>query len=162
MIVARAVAFADEHGTDTLSMRKLTAELGYEVMSLYNHVANKAEVLSPMVDAVAAEIPPSDPAVDPNVDVRTLAVDTRAALVRHRWAAGLWLRQMPGPPASPTWSRPSGARRQRHDAVGRQPRLSRRQLPRDRLHPAGECNGLRMGALVPDDLARWAHEGWNQ
>jgi AcrR family transcriptional regulator len=96
-IVARGVAFADEHGTDALSMRKLAAELGYEVMSLYNHVANKAEVLSLMVDAVAAEIPAPDPDVEPLVAVRTLAVETRAALVRHRWAASLWLRQLPGP-----------------------------------------------------------------
>ena len=96
-IVARAVAFADERGTDALSMRKLAAELGYEVMSLYNHVANKNEVLALMVDAVAAEIPAPDPDDDPLVAVRTLAVDTRAALVRHPWAASLWLRQLPGP-----------------------------------------------------------------
>ena len=94
-IVARAVAFADENGTDALSMRKLAGELGYEVMSLYNHVANKAEVLSLMVDAVAAEIPPPTPDIDPLLAVRTLALDTRAALVRHRWAAGLWLRHLP-------------------------------------------------------------------
>ena len=97
VVCDRAVGFADEHGTDALSMRKLAAELGYEVMSLYNHVANKAEVLSLMVDAVAAEIPLPDPDVDPIVAVRALAVDTRAALVRHPWAAGLWLRQLPGP-----------------------------------------------------------------
>jgi AcrR family transcriptional regulator len=96
-VVAAAVAFADEHGTDALSMRKLAAALGYEVMSLYNHVANKAEVLSLMVDAVAAEIPTPDFDDDPLTAVRTLAVDTRAALVRHPWAAGLWLRQLPGP-----------------------------------------------------------------
>lgn len=96
-VVSAAVTFADEHGTDALSMRKLAATLGYEVMSLYNHVANKAEVLSLMVDAVAAEIPTPDPAADPLTAVRTLAVDTRAALVRHPWAAGLWLRQLPGP-----------------------------------------------------------------
>jgi AcrR family transcriptional regulator len=96
-VVDAAVAFADANGTDALSMRKLAASLGYEVMSLYNHVANKAEVLSLMVDAVAAEIPRPDPAVDPIVAVRALAVDTRAALVRHPWAAGLWLRQLPGP-----------------------------------------------------------------
>jgi AcrR family transcriptional regulator len=95
--VARAVAFADERGTDALSMRKLAAELGYEVMSLYNHVANKDEVLALMVDAVAGEVPAPDPDVEPLVAVRTLAVDTRAALVRHPWAAALWLRQMPGP-----------------------------------------------------------------
>jgi AcrR family transcriptional regulator len=96
-IVARAIAMADERGTDALSMRKLAGELGYEVMSLYNHVANKDEVLSLMVDAVAAEIPAPDPDADPLTAVRTLVVDTRAALVRHPWAAGLWLRQMPGP-----------------------------------------------------------------
>jgi len=88
---------ADERGTDALSMRKLAGELGYEVMSLYNHVANKDEVLSLMVDAVAAEIPAPAPDADPLSAVRTLVVDTRAALVRHPWAAGLWLRQMPGP-----------------------------------------------------------------
>ncbi len=96
-IVGGAIAFADERGTDALSMRKLAAELGYEVMSLYNHVANKAEMLSLMVDAVAAEIPEPDAATEPLVAVRTLAVETRAALVRHRWAAALWLRQLPGP-----------------------------------------------------------------
>ena len=96
-IVARAVAFADERGTDALSMRKLAAELGYEVMSLYNHVANKAEMLSLMVDAVAAEIPAPSPDVDPLVAVRTLAIDTRAVLLRHPWTASLWLRHLPGP-----------------------------------------------------------------
>ncbi len=96
-IVAQAIAFADELGTDALSMRKLAAELGYEVMSLYNHVANKDEVLALMVDAVAVEIPAPDPDDDPLVAVRTLAIDTRAALVRHPWAASLWLRQLPGP-----------------------------------------------------------------
>jgi AcrR family transcriptional regulator len=96
-IVAGGIAFADERGTDGLSMRKLAAGLGYEVMSLYNHVASKAEVLTLMVDAVAAEIPDPDPAAEPLVAVRALAVDTRAALVRHPWAASLWLRQLPGP-----------------------------------------------------------------
>ena len=96
-IVAAGIAFADERGIEGLSMRKLAAALGYEVMSLYNHVASKVEVLTMMVDAVAAEIPDPDPAAEPLVAVRTLAVDTRTALVRHPWAASLWLRQLPGP-----------------------------------------------------------------
>ncbi len=96
-IIAGGIAFADERGVDGLSMRKLAAALGYEVMSLYNHVAGKVEVLTMMVDAVAAEIPDPDPAVEPLAAVRALAVDTRAALVRHPWAASLWLRQLPGP-----------------------------------------------------------------
>ncbi|MEI2700757.1 MAG: TetR/AcrR family transcriptional regulator C-terminal domain-containing protein [Microthrixaceae bacterium] len=96
-IAARAVAFADEWGLDALSMRKLAAELGYEVMSLYNHVTNKDDLLTLMADAVAAEVPGPDPQTVPLAAVRTLAVETRAALVRHPWAASLWLRQLPGP-----------------------------------------------------------------
>ncbi len=103
-IVARAVAFADEHGTDALSMRKLAAELGYEVMSLYNHVANKAEVLSLMVDAVAAEIPPPAADVDPIVAVRTLAVDTARPSCVTPGPPDCGCDSCPARPASTTWS----------------------------------------------------------
>ena len=43
-------------------MRKLGQALGVEAMSLYNHVANKDDVLDGMVDLVLAEIevPPAD------------------------------------------------------------------------------------------------------
>jgi AcrR family transcriptional regulator len=96
-VVRSALALADAGGIDALSMRKLAGALGVEAMSLYNHVANKDEVLSLMVDAVAAEIPAPNPDDDPLVAVRTLALDTREALLRHPWAASLWLRHLPGP-----------------------------------------------------------------
>lgn len=96
-IVEAAIAFADELGIEAVSMRKLAARLGYEVMSLYNHVPTKAAMVSLMVDAVAAEVPAPDPGADPFTNVRRLALDTRAALVRHPWAASLWPRQVPGP-----------------------------------------------------------------
>ena len=51
-----AVAFADERGIASLSMRKLGEALGVEAMSLYNHVANKSELLDGMVDVVFGEI----------------------------------------------------------------------------------------------------------
>ena len=51
-----AVAFADQHGLESLSMRKLGEALGVEAMSLYNHVANKDALLDGMIDAVFAEI----------------------------------------------------------------------------------------------------------
>ena len=37
-IIEAAVAYADQHGVEALSMRKLGAELDVEAMSLYNHV----------------------------------------------------------------------------------------------------------------------------
>src|SRR5215210_2290928 len=70
-------------------MRKLAKELGVEAMSLYNHVANKDDLLDGMIDIVFGEIelPPTDN--DWKAALRTRAVSTRAALARHRWAIGL-------------------------------------------------------------------------
>ncbi|MBI4936113.1 MAG: TetR/AcrR family transcriptional regulator [Actinobacteria bacterium] len=96
-IVAAGITLADEQGVDALSMRNLARSLGYEVMSLYNHVRNKDDLLTLMVDAVAAEIDLPDPSAPPLVAVRAMAVSTNAALARHPWAAPLWLRQAPGP-----------------------------------------------------------------
>lgn len=96
-ILAAAVALADAHGVERLTMRSLARSLGYEVMSLYNHVSNKDDVLDGIVDRVAGEIddPPDD--VDWHVGVRLIAMSAHEAIVRHRWAASLWTTRWPGP-----------------------------------------------------------------
>lgn len=96
-IVAAAVDLADHDGVDAVSMRNLARSLGYEVMSLYNHVANKDELLALMVDAVAEEIDEPSPGVAPLEAVRSLTISTHDVLVRHPWAPALWLRSLPGP-----------------------------------------------------------------
>ncbi|MGZ4706218.1 MAG: TetR/AcrR family transcriptional regulator [Acidimicrobiales bacterium] len=60
-IILAAVAIVDEHGLEALSMRKLGAALGVEAMSLYNHVANKDDVLDGVLDHVLREVPLPDP-----------------------------------------------------------------------------------------------------
>src|SRR3954463_1163705 len=55
-VLQAAVAFADENGVESLSMRKLGEALGVEAMSLYNHVANKVDLLDGMIDVVFSEI----------------------------------------------------------------------------------------------------------
>ena len=52
---AAAVLLADEEGVESLSMRRLGLRLGVEAMSLYNHVANKDDILDGMVDLVVSE-----------------------------------------------------------------------------------------------------------
>ena len=55
-ILAAALELVDEQGIDALSMRKLGQALGgYEAMSLYNHVANKDDLLDGILDLVLAE-----------------------------------------------------------------------------------------------------------
>jgi AcrR family transcriptional regulator len=97
-VVEAGVAFADEHGVDPLSMRKLGQRLGVEAMSLYNHVANKTDLLDGMVDAVFAEIGTPTPGDDWRASMRDRAVRARTVLHHHPWAVGLLdSRTVPGP-----------------------------------------------------------------
>jgi AcrR family transcriptional regulator len=88
-IVAAAVALADSEGLDALSMRALADELDTAPMSLYRHVANKEDLLDAMIDVVFAEIDVTSGQVDWKAEMRERAMETRAALSRHRWANGL-------------------------------------------------------------------------
>jgi AcrR family transcriptional regulator len=97
-ILVAGVAFADDHGIASLSMRKLGDELGVEAMSLYNHVANKDELLDGMVDAVFGEILVPPGAADWKTAMRERAQSAREALGRHPWAIALMsTRTSPGP-----------------------------------------------------------------
>lgn len=57
-VLAAALAIVDREGLDAISMRRLGEELGVEAMSLYNHVANKADLLDGVFEAVLSELPP--------------------------------------------------------------------------------------------------------
>src|SRR5438309_44030 len=85
-ILDTALAVADEEGIDALSMRKLGQALGYEAMSLYNHVASKDDLLDGILDLVLAEMEP--PALDGGLPaIRAAALSAHEALKRHPWAA---------------------------------------------------------------------------
>jgi AcrR family transcriptional regulator len=87
-VLRAAIALADERGAEELTMRKLAKELGVEAMSLYNHVANKTDLLDGMIDIVFSEIEAPAEDGDWKAELRKRAVSTRAALNRHRWAIG--------------------------------------------------------------------------
>ena len=55
-VLAAALALADAGGLESLSMRKLARSLDVEPMSVYYHVANKADILDGLVDRVFSEI----------------------------------------------------------------------------------------------------------
>jgi AcrR family transcriptional regulator len=69
-------------------MRNLAKALGVEAMSLYNHVANKDDLLDGMIDIVFSEIQPPAAEGDWKDEMRKRAVSTREALLRHPWAVG--------------------------------------------------------------------------
>jgi hypothetical protein len=68
-------------------------------MSLYNHVANKDEILGGIIDAVAseAELPEG---VEWKTAVRRNAISERDAYLRHPWAPGLSMSRQSGGPAA--------------------------------------------------------------
>lgn len=51
-IIATATAMIDRDGADSVSMRKLGAELGVEAMALYHHFPDREAILDAVVDAV--------------------------------------------------------------------------------------------------------------
>ncbi|WP_240506527.1 TetR/AcrR family transcriptional regulator C-terminal domain-containing protein [Thermoactinospora rubra] len=55
-IVEAAIQLIEREGADAVSMRRIAAELGVGVMSLYNHVPNKAAVLDGVAEAVLSKI----------------------------------------------------------------------------------------------------------
>jgi AcrR family transcriptional regulator len=87
-VLRTAVRLADDRGAAELTMRKLAKELGVEAMSLYNHVANKDDLLDGMIDVVFGEIDPPAAGGDWKAELRGRAVSTREALLRHPWAVG--------------------------------------------------------------------------
>jgi len=97
-VLRAAIAFADEKGIESLSMRKLGQQLGVEAMSLYKHVANKDDMLDGMVDVVFSEIDLPSSGIHWKEAMRQRAFSAREALARHHWAIGLTESRMkPGP-----------------------------------------------------------------
>lgn len=88
-VLRTAIDLADRQGLDALSMRKLAKAVGVEAMSLYNHVANKDDLLDGIIDLVVAEIYVPRADGDWRAELRRRATSAHEVLLRHRWATGL-------------------------------------------------------------------------
>lgn len=98
-ILEVAVELADEGGLEALTMRRLGNALGVEAMSLYNHVKDKDDILTGIVEAVLAEIDLTPDAADWRSAMRASAISAHDALLRHPWACQLILSPT-GPPVA--------------------------------------------------------------
>jgi AcrR family transcriptional regulator len=106
-VLQTAIALADDHGIEALTMRKLGEVLGVEAMSLYNHVANKDDLLDGMVEAMFEEIGVPERGASWKAAMRQRALDLRTSLLRHPWAIGLMESR----------AQPAAATLRHHDAV---------------------------------------------
>ena len=107
LVLHAALALADEGGIEALTMRRLGQALGVEAMSLYNHVANKEDVLDGLVDIVFGEIELLCEDGDWKEAMRRRAISARDVLARHSWAIALMESR----------TQPGGANLRHHDSV---------------------------------------------
>lgn len=89
VVVEQAIALADRGGIAKLTMRSLAAHLGVEAMSLYNHVANKEQLLSGMVESVMMRVYVPAPARDWQSELRLRYLSARTVMLGHPWVAAL-------------------------------------------------------------------------
>lgn len=82
-IVEAALRIVDEEGLDALSLRRLADDLGVTAMSLYWHVADKAELLELVGHVVLAEIEAPPPRGDWREQLRDVHRAMLAGFLRH-------------------------------------------------------------------------------
>ncbi|MEF9903050.1 TetR/AcrR family transcriptional regulator [Streptomyces sp. P9-A2] len=98
-ITVVAVALADAEGLGAVTMRKVAAQVGAGVMSLYSYAPDKETLLNLMVDHVSGELPVMDTLTgDWRADLKAVAHLQRALMLRHPWLpAALSTHRVPGP-----------------------------------------------------------------
>jgi AcrR family transcriptional regulator len=86
-----SVRLLDAEGLTKFSMRRLAAELNVTAMSVYWYVDTKDDLLELALDTVYGELRLPDPEADEDWrdQLRTLAREYRALLVRHPWISPL-------------------------------------------------------------------------
>ncbi len=105
-----ALQKADKVGIEELSMRKLARVLKVEAMSLYNHVANREDILDGLVELVVSEIEIPSLGGDWKATMRNRALGAHTILMQHPWATMLFVSRVNiGPTCSGTWTPRSDA-----------------------------------------------------
>jgi len=85
LIVQSAITIIERDGARSLTMRKVAAELGAGVMSLYNHVPDRDALLEGVAQTVLAglAVPEADPAGDWKLNARAMVDAFRATARRY-------------------------------------------------------------------------------
>lgn len=98
-IVAAARARIDADGLESLSMRKLGADLGVEAMALYKHVPDKDALVRLVVASVYEEMDVADPSLPWDERLRHAAAELRRAALAHPHLMRLVVTEPPATPA---------------------------------------------------------------
>ena len=92
-VIEAALRIMDREGLDAVTMRRIGRELGVEAMSLYNHVADKEDILDGICEGVMAEFEFPSPTGDWAEDCRLGARAWRRLLQAHPQVVQLFAQQ---------------------------------------------------------------------
>ena len=84
-VVRAAVEIADADGLDAVTFRAVAARLGTGVMSLYNYVPDKQQLVYAMAELVSAELDLPAATGDWRGDMHRVAGSQRELVLRHPW-----------------------------------------------------------------------------
>ena len=86
---AAAIRVADAEGIEAVSLRRVAGEMGTGTTTLYRYIATKDELFDLMIDSAIGEREPPPPTGDWQADLRAIAHEHRAMVLRHPWLAAL-------------------------------------------------------------------------
>lgn len=105
-LLKAAVDLADAEGLAAVTMRRLSAAVGVEAMSLYHHISGKEALLEGVLDTVVAEIDEvvratetAEGPLDWQATVRRRFLAARSVMLRHPWAPALLSSRTAVPPS---------------------------------------------------------------
>jgi AcrR family transcriptional regulator len=87
-VVEMALHIADAEGLETLSMRRLAADLRSGTTSLYRYVSSRDELIDLMLDAAYGAEPFPELTGDWRTDLAAMARRLRTAALRRPWTVG--------------------------------------------------------------------------
>lgn len=92
-LLAAAVEIADAEGVGAVTMRRVSAAVGVEAMSLYHHLPGKEALLDGLADSVVAEalqeihrVEDAGGEVEWHAALRRRFLTARTVMLRHPWA----------------------------------------------------------------------------
>jgi AcrR family transcriptional regulator len=96
-VLRAGLQLAEDSGLESVTLRRLAAQIGVTPMALYRHVAGKEDLLDGMTDLLYAEL--DIPALEGDwwSELAALARSTRHVLLAHPATAPLFTRPLAGP-----------------------------------------------------------------
>src|ERR1035441_4081870 len=102
-ITAAGIQIADQHGISAVTIRRLSASMGYATMAVYRHISSRDELLLLMMDRALGPPPDLDPRQSWQAGLRRWAAGLFERYLAHPWLLDAPVPGMPVTPHHAMW-----------------------------------------------------------